>query len=268
MKRTLLLSSLTAALLVPAPLALATSANAQTTSASVHATTNMHADIAGGAVGSVPGVVEISTSSQYCTGAVIAPKIVLTAAHCLEDVGTTSSIRVRVNGTKQRLAVTRYVRAPGFNPTSHVNDAAILILKSPAHTPALRVLGAEPAAGTGATITGYGQHTYTSTVARVAYSADTTVQSLASCQAAWAQFGSAVPSSDICAQNASDDSTLTRGDSGGPLLVKTPNGRWGIAGINDLVVIPNDTYSGAIPQAFGRVDTIRPWIESEIARFR
>jgi secreted trypsin-like serine protease len=267
MKRTLLLASLTAALLVPAPLALAASATAQPTSTSVHATTNMHAEIAGGAVGSVPGVVEITTFSQYCTGAVIAPKIVLTAAHCLEDVGNKSSIGVRLNGTHQNLGVARYIRAPGFNSTTHENDAAVLILKSPVKTPALQVLGVEPVAGTGATITGYGQHTYTSTVAHVAYSADTTVQSLAACQAVWAQFGSAVPSSDICAQNASAAATLTRGDSGGPLLVKTPNGHWGIAGINDLVVIPNDTYDGAIPQAFGRVDTLRPWIESEITRF-
>jgi secreted trypsin-like serine protease len=267
MKRTLLLSSLAAALLVPAPLALAASATPRTASTSARATTNMQTNIAGGAIGSVAGVVEISTSSQYCTGAVLSPKVVLTAAHCLEDAGKKSSIGVRVNGTKQRLAVARYIRAPGFNPTSHQNDAAVLILKSPAQAPALHVLSAEPSAGTAATITGYGQHTYTSTVARVAYSADTTVQSLASCQAAWAQFGSAVPSSDICAQNASDDATLTRGDSGGPLLVKSADRRWGIAGINDLVVIPNHTYSGAIPQAFGRVDTIRPWIESEIARF-
>ena len=267
MKRTLLFSSLTAALLVPAPLALAASQTARPTSTSAHGATSMRSDIAGGAVGSVPGVVAITTSSQYCSGAVIAPKIVLTAAHCLEDAGNKSSIGVRLNGTKKHLRVSRYVRAPGFDPTSHENDAAVLILKSPASAPALHVLAAEPVPGTGATITGYGQHTYTSTVAHVAYSADTTVQSVASCQAAWAQFGGAVPSSDICAENSTDDATLTRGDSGGPLLVKSGDGSWGIAGINDLVVIPNDTYDGAIPQAFGRVDTIRPWIESEIARF-
>jgi hypothetical protein len=44
-------------------------------------------------------------------------------------------------------------------------------------------------------------------------------------------------------------------------------GDWRIAGINDLVVIPNDVYNGAIPQAFGRVDTIRPWLEGKIAQF-
>jgi len=49
--------------------------------------------------------------------------------------------------------------------------------------------------------------------------------------------------------------------------VKSPAGHWRVAGINDLVVIPNGAYNDGIPQAFGRVDTIRPWIESEIARF-
>ncbi len=227
----------------------------------------MHTAIAGGAAGSVQGVVAITTSSQYCTGSLIARKVVLTAGHCLTDAGAASTIQVRVNGTNQHLRVARSYTAPGFNPTTHQNDAAVLILKSPAKAPTLQVLNTEPAAGTGALMTGYGQHTYTSPIASVAFSAATTVQSLSACQAAWAQFGSAVPSSDICAQNASDDATLTRGDSGGPLLVQAANGHWGIAGINDLVVIPDDVYSGAIPQAFGRVDTIRPWIESEIAQF-
>jgi secreted trypsin-like serine protease len=254
MKRLLALSFL-AATLVPASLAHA-------------APTTLHGDIAGGAVGSVAGVVAVGTSSQYCSGAVIAPKIVLTAAHCLTDAGDASTISVRVDHTHQNLKVARYYRAPGFNAANHHNDAALLILKSAAKVPALELVKAEPLAGTGARITGYGQHTYTSGISSLAYSADTTIQSFASCQATWAEFGSAVPSSDICAENSADDhATLTRGDSGGPLLVKSAAGTWRIAGINDLVVIPNHVYDGAIPQAFGRVNAIRPWIEGKIAQF-
>jgi secreted trypsin-like serine protease len=266
MKRTLLLGSLTAALLVPAPLALTASATAQPSVA--QASTSLHAEIAGGAVGTVPGVVAITTFSQYCTGSLIAPRIVLTAAHCLDDVTNPSTIGVRPNQTNQNLGVSRFYRAPGYNPATHDDDAAVLILKSPAKVRALGLMSAEPAAGTAAKITGYGQHTYTSGISHVAYSADTTVQSLSACQAVWAEYGSAVPSTDICAGDGADNAaTLTRGDSGGPLLVKSPDGNWRVAGINDLVVIPNETYSGAIPQAFARVDTIRPWLEAKIARF-
>jgi secreted trypsin-like serine protease len=264
MKRTLLLASLTAALLVPAPLAFAASAPAQPSSTSGHA--KLHTEIAGGSVGSVSGVVAVTTSGEYCTGSVVAPKIVLTAAHCLAGLTNASSIRVRLDDTNQTLGVTRYYRAPGFNSATHQNDAALLILKSPAKTAVLQVLKAEPTAGTGAMITGFGQHTYTSAATRLAYSAETTVQALASCQTIWAQYGSAVPSSDICAGNGAYKATLTRGDSGGPLLVKSSAGQWRIAGINDLVVIPNNVYNGAIPQAFGRVDTLRPWIEGKIAQ--
>jgi secreted trypsin-like serine protease len=268
MKRLLALSFLAAAALGPASLAHASSEPASRTSPVVHGTTKLHNDIAGGTVGSVAGVVAIATSSGYCTGAVIAPKVVLTAAHCLQDVSNTSSISVRVADTHQSLGVSRYYRAPGFNPASHDNDAAVLILKSASKAPALQVVRAEPPAGTGARITGYGQHTYTSGISSVAYYADTTIQPFASCQATWAEFGSSVPTSDICAENAPyNNATLTRGDSGGPLLVRSPAGTWRIAGINDLVVIPNDVYNGAIPQAFGRVNMIRPWIEGKIAQF-
>jgi secreted trypsin-like serine protease len=228
----------------------------------------MHADVAGGAVGSVAGVVAITTSSEYCTGAIIAPKVVLTAAHCLQGAGSAAYIRVRPNHTHQNLGVSQYYLAPGFNAKSHYDDAAILILKTPSRAPALPVARSEPTVGSGAMITGYGQQTYSSGATTVAYSADTIIQSSAYCQSKWAELGDAIPSSDMCAQNTPyNDDTVTRGDSGGPLLMKSQTGKWFIAGINDLVVIPNDVYNDAMPQAFGRVDTIRPWIESKIAQF-
>jgi secreted trypsin-like serine protease len=238
------------------------------TSGQARANSVMHADVAGGAVGSVAGVVAITTSREYCTGSLIAPRVVLTAAHCLEGAGTAASIRVRPDRTHQNLAVSRYYLAPGFQPTSHYDDVAVLILQSPSTVTVLPVARAEPAAGSGATITGYGQQTYTSDATTALYSADTIIQSLAYCQGIWGEFGDAVPGSDFCAENSPyNNDTVTRGDSGGPLLVRSPTGGWVIAGINELVVIPNDVYSGAIPQAFSRVDMIRPWIESKIAQF-
>ena len=253
MKR-LLLSFLTAGALMPAALA-----------ATASATPVLHTAIAGGAAGTVPGVVQISTPTQYCTGALIAPTVVLTAAHCVSDVRRPATIKVHTPDHRQTLTVSRFVTAPGFDATTHVNDAAVLILKTSARGQTLPVLATEPVTGTGAKITGYGQHTYTSSVANVAYEASTTIGSFSACQRTWAKFGSAIPSSDMCAQNVSNaQTTLTRGDSGGPLLVKSSAGGWAIAGINDLVLIPNDVYTGQIPQAFTRVSAIHGWIQSQI----
>jgi secreted trypsin-like serine protease len=258
MKRLLTLSFLTAAVLVPAQAALA---------ASPPETPATHTYIAGGAVGSVPGVVAVSTFSENCTGAVIAPKVVLTAAHCLNDVLDKGTIRVLLNHTHQNLGVSAYYTAPGYDSETHYDDAAVLILKSPSKEPALGVVSSEPLAGTDAMITGYGQQTYTSAVTSVAYHANTTIQSFASCQGSWAGYDTALPTSDICALSAGNNDTVTKGDSGGPLLVKSPAGSWRVAGINDLIVTPNGAYNDGIPQAFGRVNAIRPWIQHEIARF-
>ncbi len=191
MKRLLTLSLLAAATGASASTAQAAPVAASTTPTSVQATTKARPYIAGGAVGSVAGVVAISTSDEYCTGAVIAPRVVLTAAHCLQGVSNTSSIRVRLEGLGQNLGVSHGYIAPGFNAALHQNDAAVLILKSPAKVAALQVVRTEPLPGTAATITGYGQRTYTSAIARNAYSADTIIQSFASCQVTG--LASAVP---------------------------------------------------------------------------
>jgi secreted trypsin-like serine protease len=257
------LGSLSGALTVLVALTLSSSFVGQ-----ARANSAMHADVAGGAVGSVAGVVAIKTSREYCTGSMIAPRVVLTAAHCLQGAGKAAGIQVRPDHTNQNLAVSRYYLAPGFDATSHDNDVAVLILAAPASGPVLPIASSEPAAGSGATITGYGQQTYTSGPTTAAYSADTIIQSAAYCQGVWAGLGDTVPSSDICAQNSPyNNDTVTRGDSGGPLLMLSPAGSWVIAGINDLVVIPNNVYSGAIPQAFGQVATLRPWIERKIAQY-
>ena len=216
-------------------------------------------EIIGGKPGSVNGVVAITANGAGCTGSQVAPRVVLTAAHCMQGVTAYSQIRVRLQYSNQTLGVSRFYYAPGFNSTTHYNDAAVLILNGTARETSLPIASVEPNPGAIALITGYGEHTFGGGAVTTPYYAYTVMQSFAYCQSKFA-----IPTSVVCAQDyPKNDNTITRGDSGGPLLMAS-GGRWVIEGITDLVDAPGNRYYGNLPQAFTRVDTLRAWVESLI----
>jgi secreted trypsin-like serine protease len=120
-----------------------------------------HASIVGGHAATVaefPSLAYIEAhqgrSGFSCTGTVVAPRVVLTAAHCVEDIerggftpanqyavatGTTSP------GKALRENVFRVVEThvfPGFDPGSLHGDAGILVLDRPTSAPPLAMAGA------------------------------------------------------------------------------------------------------------------------------
>ena len=80
----------------------------------------------------------------YCTGALVAPSVVLTVAHCalpassyviatgLTDLGDTSGGQV--------LGVSSVVISPNWNPNTHRGDMALLQLSQPSTAPTMPVI--------------------------------------------------------------------------------------------------------------------------------
>ncbi len=91
---------------------------------------------------------EDNGSGWWCTGTVIAKRLVLTAAHCVEDASPSTKIRVMFGWSEAQGKPTDYVKVsewhhdPQYMATNNIaagHDAAVLILASDALAPALPI---------------------------------------------------------------------------------------------------------------------------------
>ncbi|GGP98774.1 serine protease [Streptomyces roseolilacinus] len=178
-------------------------------------------------------------AGQFCGGVVIAPTKVATAAHCLrEDV-----LGVRVEELRDlkviagrsdlggsgghEVAVKDMWINPAYDAGSNAGDAAVLTLAkalprdyvipvAPAGDPAY-------AAGTNATVYGWGDTTGMGTYAHTLHVADVSVLPDADCARAYpAGRGEAryLPATMLCAGTREGGRDACQGDSGGPLIAR------------------------------------------------
>jgi secreted trypsin-like serine protease len=101
--------------------------------------------------------------AQFCGGSVIAPDLILTAAHCIADEGghtmPAGGVTVLLGATLltegTRHAVAQVIKHPGYDPVRLDNDIALLRLATPTDIPPVRLADATPEDGP-VWVTGWG----------------------------------------------------------------------------------------------------------------
>lgn len=212
-----------------------------------------------------------------CGGTVVAPRLVLTAAHCaLTSTGkraTASNFSVLTGVTDlrqatpdRRSAVSQVLIFPGYDPARVLHDAALLVLASPVAAPSLPI--ATPAdagllaGGTPVAVAGWGlTRVSPPRLPAVLRQAQSVVGDASSCRRA---LGNALlpfqPAGQICVRSGA---SLCNGDSGGPAVATRADGTAVVIGIASLKASP--TCSPRVPQVLARVDQVSSWASAWIA---
>ncbi|KAH7348225.1 trypsin [Pyrenochaeta sp. MPI-SDFR-AT-0127] len=188
-------------------------------------------DIVGGepaAAGNFPFIVSLQRNgAHFCGGSLLNANTVVTAAHCVAGQSA-SALRVRAGSLNRNsggtLSSVSAIRSnPSYTASTYDGDVAILKLATPIPTSStigyatLPAAGSDPAAGTTATVAGWG--TLTSggtTLPTTLRKVDVPVVSRATCRSNYGT--SAITNNMFCAGFAAGGKDSCQGDSGGPII--------------------------------------------------
>jgi len=224
---------------------------------------------------------DLGKSGFSCTGTVASPRVILTAAHCVEDIehglfteagqyaiatGTTSlNQALRENVFK---VVETHV-FPGFDPGSLRGDAAILVLDRPTSAPPIALAGPADAAlysgGAALQLAGWGLTNANANQAPGSLRATSmVVQSPSFCQQKTKRY---YPEFSAAAQFCALDAPTKKsggcfGDSGGPGIGQRADGTPVELGI---ISTGGPFCNPGFPNVLTRVDTVSTWVAEWIA---
>lgn len=215
-----------------------------------------------------------------CTGTVVAPRVVLTAAHCVEDVekGTMTpagdyALATGVTSPEEATPsnifhVTATHVFPGFDPGILHGDAAILILSTPTSAPAIPLAGPTDASlysgGASVQLAGWGLTSANAKQPPPGLRATSMlVQTPSFCKQKTSGFYSPYsPAAQVCLLASDRASGGCFGDSGGPTIGLRADGTPVEVGITST---GGPSCSTKVPNVQTRVDYVSTWVTQWIA---
>lgn len=214
-------------------------------------------------------------SVYLCTGTVVAPRLILTAGHCvLNESGELfppANVRVAsgvgdVSQAREANAVYTVVKTlmfPGLEPGTLHGDAGLLVLSRPVAAPPLPLATSADSAllreGVPITVAGWGQRSAEDSGTSELQSAVTTIQGNDYCRRNVIKYYPYFSSGfQLCAADPPTFETgPCHGDSGGPAIALRPDGTPVEVGITSL---GNPKCLTTLPSVFTRVDLVSSWV--------